>query len=67
MFKEPEPGKKDINIERIEDAIEIKANIVATACPFCMTMLRDGVKHYEKEQEIQILDIGEITARVNKL
>lgn len=63
MFKEPEPGKKDINIERIEDAIEAKAQIVASACPFCMTMLRDGVKHHEKEQEMQVLDIAEITAK----
>lgn len=63
MFKEPEPGKKDINVERIEDAIETKAHIVASACPFCMTMLRDGVKHFEKENEIQVLDIAEITAQ----
>jgi Fe-S oxidoreductase len=67
MFKEPEPGKKDINVERIQDAIEVKADVVASACPFCMTMLRDGVKHFEKEQEIQVLDIAEITARANGL
>ncbi|MVN22634.1 (Fe-S)-binding protein [Mucilaginibacter arboris] len=67
MFKEPEPGKKEISTERIEDAIQAKAQIVASACPFCMTMLRDGVKHKEKEQEIQVLDIAEITARANGL
>ena len=67
MFKEPEPGKKDINVERIEEAIEIKANVVASACPFCMTMLRDGVKHFEKEQQMEVLDIAEITARANNL
>lgn len=67
MFKEPEPGRKDINVERIEDVIEAKADVVAAACPFCMTMLRDGVKAHEKEQEIQVLDIAEITARVNGL
>lgn len=67
MFKEPEPGNKDVNIERIEDVIESKAEIVAAACPFCMTMLSDGVKIKEKEQEIQVLDIAEITARANKL
>ncbi|HXI01481.1 MAG TPA: (Fe-S)-binding protein [Sphingobacteriaceae bacterium] len=67
MFKEPEPGKKDINIERIEDAMEIKSDIVAAGCPFCMTMLSDGVKHFNKEQEIQVLDIAEITARANGL
>lgn len=67
MFKEPEPGNKDINIERIEDAVETGAQIVAAACPFCMTMLNDGVKIKEKEQEIQVLDIAEITARANNL
>ncbi len=67
MFKEPEPGKKDINVERMDDILEAKAEIVATGCPFCMTMINDGVKHFEKEQEIQVLDIAEITAKVNGL
>jgi len=67
LFKEPEKGEKDINIERIEEALETSPQIVAAACPFCMTMLRDGVKAKEKEQEIQVLDIAEITARANGL
>jgi len=67
MFKEPEPGDKDINVERIEEVIEAKADVVAAACPFCMTMLRDGVKAKEKEQQIDVLDIAEITARANGL
>ena len=67
MFKEPEKGNKDINMERMEDVLESKATIVAAACPFCMTMLRDGVKGKEKEHEIQVLDIAEITARANGL
>jgi heterodisulfide reductase subunit D len=67
MFKEPEPGQKDINIARIEEVITTNANIVAAACPFCMTMLSDGVKNLEKEQEIQVLDIAEITVRANGL
>lgn len=67
MFKEPEPGNKDINIERIEDVIASEAQIVAAACPFCMTMLRDGVKIKDKEAEIQVLDIAEITVKANKL
>ena len=67
MFKEPEPGKKDINIERIEEVIGIQPQVVAAACPFCMTMLKDGVKIKEKETEIEVLDIAEITARANKL
>ncbi|WP_423148477.1 (Fe-S)-binding protein [Rubrolithibacter danxiaensis] len=65
MFKEPEPGNKDINTERIEDAKEIKAEIVASACPFCMTMLSDGVKHQEQETDIRVLDIAEITVKAN--
>src|ERR1700744_3264455 len=67
MFKEPEKGNKDINVERMDDILESKAAVVAAACPFCMTMLRDGVKGKEKEQEIQVLDIAEITARANGL
>jgi Fe-S oxidoreductase len=67
MFKEPEPGKKEINMERMEDILQSQAKVVAAACPFCMTMLSDGVKHSDKEGEIQVLDIAEITARANGL
>lgn len=67
MFKEPERGTKDINIERIEEAMETKAEVVAAACPFCMTMLSDGVKNFNKEQDVSVLDIAEITARANGL
>jgi Fe-S oxidoreductase len=67
LFKEPEPGKKDVNIERIEDALKTEAGIVASACPFCMTMLNDGIKHAEQEHNIEVLDIAEITARANGL
>ncbi|QNL52288.1 (Fe-S)-binding protein [Olivibacter sp. SDN3] len=67
MFKEPEPGKKDINIERIDEALKTEPEVIAAACPFCMTMLRDGVKNYNKEEEVQVLDIAEITARANGL
>jgi len=67
MFKEPEKGKKDINVERVEEVMETGAEVVAASCPFCMTMLRDGVKHFNKEQEIDVLDIAEITARANGL
>jgi heterodisulfide reductase subunit D len=61
MFKEPERGIKDINIERIDDAIEVKADIIAVGCPFCMTMISDGVKQFPDENT-QVLDIAEITA-----
>lgn len=67
MFKEPEKGIKDVNIERIDEALSIQPNIVAAACPFCMTMLSDGVKNYNKEQEVSVLDIVEITVRANGL
>ena len=67
MFKEPEKGTNDINLERMVDVMEVKANVIAAACPFCMTMLRDGVKLENKEGEIQVLDIAEITARANGL
>jgi len=67
MFKEPEPGRREISDERIDDAIAINATIVAAACPFCMTMLSDGIKHHEKEEQIKVLDIAEITVRANGL
>ena len=67
LFKEPEKGNKDINTERAEEVIATKAQVVAAACPFCMTMLNDGLKHLEKEKEIEVLDIAEITVRANGL
>jgi heterodisulfide reductase subunit D len=67
MFKEPEAGKKDINMERMDDILGSKANIVAAACPFCMTMLSDSIKHQERAQEITVLDIAEITVKANGL
>ena len=67
MFKEPEKGDKDINIERIEEALETNPNIIAAGCPFCMTMLNDGVKMKDQEQNVEVLDIAEITARANGL
>ena len=67
MFKEPEKGTKDINVERVEEALETKSEIIAAGCPFCMTMLSDGVKFKDKEEEVKVLDIAEITARANGL
>ncbi len=67
MFKEPEKGNKDINVERVEEALSLNPNIIAAGCPFCMTMLSDGVKHFEKENEVQVLDLAEITAKANGL
>lgn len=65
MFKEPEKGNKDINIERIEEAIETGATTIAVACPFCMTMMTDGVKNKEKEQTLKVYDLAELIAQAN--
>jgi Fe-S oxidoreductase len=62
MFKEDEPGSKRINIERTEDALATGASVIASACPFCNTMMTDGVKNKEKEQEVAVLDIAELIA-----
>jgi Fe-S oxidoreductase len=63
MFKEEEKGTTRINWERTSEAIETKANIIAAACPFCNTMMTDGVKVKEKEAEIEVLDIAELIAQ----
>jgi heterodisulfide reductase subunit D len=62
MFKEPEPGNKDINIERTEEALTLDPNVIAVGCPFCMTMMTDGVKNFNKESEVQVRDIAELIA-----
>lgn len=67
MFKEPEKGNKDINAERTEDILDIKPQYVAVACPFCMTMLTDGIKYQNQQENIKVLDISEIIANNNKL
>lgn len=63
MFKEEEKGNTRINWERTNEAINTKATIIAAACPFCNTMMTDGVKVKEKEDEIQVLDIAELIAQ----
>ena len=67
MFKEPEKGNKDINIERTEDALATQPEIIAAGCPFCNTMLTDGIKHKEKESDVKIYDIAELIANANDL
>jgi Fe-S oxidoreductase len=62
MFKEEEKGTSRINIERADEALETGANVIAAACPFCNTMLTDGVKNREKEDSVQVLDIAELVA-----
>lgn len=60
MFKDAEPGNKEVNIERTEEALALKPNVIATACPFCMTMMTDGVKHFDKETEVKVQDVAEL-------
>jgi len=67
MFKEPEKGSKDINIERTEQALDIKPEIIAAGCPFCNTMLTDGVKNKEKEATVAVMDIAELIASAEDL
>ena len=67
MFKEPEKGNKDINIERTEDALATQPEIIAAGCPFCNTMLTDGIKHKEKESDVKIYDIAELIANAHDL
>lgn len=93
MFKEPEPGRKDINIERTEEALAtlvgdaavldsllavetgaptpgkhaLDGSIIAVACPFCMTMMSDGVKNKEQESRVQVFDLAELIASAEGL
>jgi Fe-S oxidoreductase len=62
MFKEDEPANKRINIERTDEALSLQPNVIAAACPFCNTMLTDGVKNREKEEEVKVLDVAELIA-----
>jgi heterodisulfide reductase subunit D len=67
MFKEPEKGNKDINIERTEEALATGASMIATACPFCMTMMTDGVKNKEREADVSVKDLAELIAEAQGL
>lgn len=67
MYKEPEPGNKDVNIERTEEALETQPEVIATGCPFCNTMMTDGVKNKEKEGEIKVKDLAELIAEAKDL
>ncbi len=62
MFKEAEAGNKEVNIERTEEALSTTPGVIATGCPFCNTMMTDGVKHFEKENQVRVLDVAEIVA-----
>jgi Fe-S oxidoreductase len=62
MFKEEEKGQTRVNFERSHEAVATGAQIIASACPFCNTMLTDGVKHEEKEETVKVMDIAELLA-----
>ena len=67
MFKEPEKGNKDINVERTEEALETEPKIIAAGCPFCNTMMTDGVKAKEREADVTVMDIAELIANAQDL
>jgi Fe-S oxidoreductase len=67
MFKEPEKGDKDVNVVRTEQALETQPEIIAAACPFCNTMMTDGIKSKEKEASVAIMDIAELIAAAQDL
>ena len=54
-------------VERVEEALETSPDVIATACPFCMTMLTDGLKNKNKENEVKILDLAELVSETNEL
>jgi Fe-S oxidoreductase len=65
MFKDAEEGQKEINIERTEEAMNTGSDIIATACPFCLTMISDGLKAIDKEEQVEVLDIVELFQRAS--
>ena len=67
MFKDAEEGDKEINIERTEQALDTQAEIIAAACPFCNTMMTDGIKNKMQEDEVKIMDVAELIANANNL
>ncbi len=60
MFKEEEAGTHRINTERADEALSLQPDVIASACPFCNTMITDGVKSREKDHEVKVLDIAEL-------
>ena len=67
MFKEAEKGDKEVFIERTEDALKTNADIITTACPYCMVMITDGLKYKNKNEEIKNYDLAELVAISLKL
>ena len=67
MFKDAEKGDKEINIERTEQALQTNPEIIAAGCPFCNTMLHDGVTNKGKESKVAVLDIAQLLAQTESL
>lgn len=67
MFKEAEKGNKEVNIERAEEALAENPDVIAVGCPFCNTMMTDGVKHFNKEDKTKVLDVAELVVKANNL
>lgn len=67
MFKEPEPGNKEVNIERTEQALEVEPEVIAAGCPFCNTMMTDGIKSKNQEDDIAVMDVAELIASAEDL
>ena len=67
MFKDAEVGTKEVNIERTEQALDTHPNIIAAACPFCNTMMTDGIKNQKQEDSVKIMDVAELIANANNL
>jgi heterodisulfide reductase subunit D len=67
MFKEAEKGNREVNVERAEEALALQPDVIAVGCPFCNTMMTDGVKHFNKEQSVKVLDVAELIAQANDL
>ena len=67
MFKDAEKGNKEVNIERTEQALDTQPDIIAAACPFCNTMMTDGIKNKEQEEKVQVMDIAELISNANDL
>ena len=67
MFKEAEKGNKEVNVERAEEALALHPDVIAVGCPFCNTMMTDGVKHFNQENKTKVLDVAEMIATANNL
>lgn len=67
MFKEAEKGNKEVNTERAEEALALNPDVIAVGCPFCNTMMTDGVKYFNREEKTKVLDVAELIANANDL